>query len=199
MRTATPDNPAHFHAVRFYESKASLCRTVADFLGEGLPRGQPALVIATPSHRECLLAELGRCHFHVDQLQHAGDLLLLDARGVLATFMADGMPDAPRFNLHVPAAIEKLCRGRTDCTIRAYGEMVDVLWQDGMTAAAIRLEVLWNHLADTHAFSLLCGYALGNFYKDAGMRDVCRQHSCVLPADSPLLRDASPDVGLDRH
>ena len=175
-----------FHAVRFYENKASLCRTVADFLGEGFKSEQPALVIATPEHREGLLLELRSRHVDVDRIEAAGDLLLLDARQVLATFMVDGMPDAALFNTHVPAAIDRVCRARNDCTIRAYGEMVDVLWQDGFTAAAIRLEMLWNQLAMTHDFSLLCGYAMGSFYKDAGMRDVCAQHSHVIEADSTL-------------
>ncbi len=105
---------------------------------------------------------------------------------MLAAFMVDGMPDATLFKTHVPAAIDRLCRGRKDCTIRAYGEMVDVLWQDGLTAAAIRLEMLWNQLAMTHDFSLLCGYAMGNFYKDAGMRDICDQHSHVIAAETAL-------------
>jgi hypothetical protein len=174
----------HFHAVRFYESKESLCRTVAEFLGEGLALAQPALVIATRVHRAALLSELRSRHFDVDKTEAAGDLLLLDAREMMSTFIVDGMPDATLFNTHVPAAIDRLCRGRKDCTIRAYGEMVDVLWQDGMTAAAIRLEILWNQLATTHDFSLLCGYAMGSFYKDVGMRDVCAQHSHVFPADT---------------
>jgi hypothetical protein len=195
----TPTKPAadssgHFHAVRFYENKASLCRTVADFLGEGLGLGQPGLVIATPAHRESVLLELRARQFDVVQVQAVGDLLLVDARDMLRTFMIDGMPDATLFKMHVPAAIDRLCRGRTDCTIRAYGEMVDVLWQDGFSAAAIRLEMLWNQLAMTRDFSLLCGYAMGNFYKDAGMRDVCAQHSHVLSAESALNRRAGGGI-----
>ena len=185
------DAAQHYHAVRFYDTKASLCRTVADFLGEGFAVGQPALVIATPAHREGILAELRSRAIDVEGIEAAGDLLLLDARDVLSCFMVEGMPDAARFSQHVPAAIERLCRGRVDCTIRAYGEMVDVLWQDGSTNAAIRLEMLWNQLAMTHAFSLLCGYAMGSFYKDAGLRDVCEQHSHVISADSALrVRDS---------
>lgn len=34
-------------------------------------------------------------------------------------------------------------------------------WQDALTAAAIRLEIIWNQLAMTHDFSLLCEYAMG--------------------------------------
>jgi hypothetical protein len=182
----------HFHAVRFYDSKASLCRTVADFLGEGLASGQPGLVIATPAHRHALVEELRSRQFDVDTIQAAGDLVLLDARDVLATFMVDGMPNAERFNVHVPAAIERVCRGCKDRTVRAYGEMVDVLWQDGQTAAAIRLEMLWNQLAMTHDFSLLCGYAMGSFYKDAGMREICAQHSHVVPAERSSTPGPSP-------
>lgn len=181
-----PTGSGHFHAVRFYENKASLCRTVTDFLGEGIGLGQPGLVIATPAHREGLLAELRSRHVDVDKLQAGGDLLLLDAREVLATLMIEGMPDAKLFHVHLAAAIDRLCRGRRDCTIRAYGEMVDVLWQDGLTAAAIRLEMLWNQLAMTHDFSLLCGYAMGSFYKKAGMREVCAQHSHVIATESSL-------------
>ena len=101
-------NSGHFHAVRFYENKASLARTVADFLAEGFGLGQPALVIATPAHRDALLAELHARQLDVAALQAVGDLLLLDARTVLATFMVDGMPDAALFNQHVPAGIEQL-------------------------------------------------------------------------------------------
>jgi len=180
------ESVGHFHAVRFYENDASLCRTIADFVGEGLSLGQPALVIATPVHNDALLHELSTRHVEVSAVQASGDLLLLDARDILATFMRDGMPDASLFKTHVPNAIARVCRSR-NVTIRAYGEMVDVLWQDGLTAAAIRLEMLWNQLAATHDFSLLCGYSMGSFYKAAGMRDICAQHSHVVAAESSLI------------
>jgi MEDS: MEthanogen/methylotroph, DcmR Sensory domain len=176
----------HFHAVRFYENQTSLCRTVVDFLAEGFNAHQPALMVATPAHSAAVLDLLIARGFDVKRLQASGELLLLDARDTLATFMSDGMPDATAFKAIVPAILERLCAGRGDRTVRAYGEMVDVLWKDGKTAAAIRLEVLWNQLAMTHSFSLLCGYAMGNFYKGAGMQEVCAHHSHVIPADSKL-------------
>jgi hypothetical protein len=76
--------------------------------------------------------------------------------------------------------IEQACRGREDCVIRAYGEMVDVFWQTGQTAAAIRLEILWNQLAQTHSFALLCGYSMGHFYKDVGQHEILRQHTHLI-------------------
>lgn len=173
----------HFHAVRFYDTPQSLCRMVAEFLGEGLIVGQPALVVATPEHGAGIIAELRARHFDTDKMQAAGDLLVLDARELLATFMEDGHPDSVRFNVSVPAAIERVCAGQKNRTVRAYGEMVDLLWKDGFTTAAVRLEMLWNHLALTHDFSLLCGYAMGNFYKDAAVEDICRHHSHVVSAE----------------
>ena len=65
------------------------------------------------------------------------------------------------------------------CVIRAYGEMVDVLWKAGQTAAAIQLEMLWNQLAQTHQFALLCGYSMGNFYKDAAQQEISGLHTHV--------------------
>jgi hypothetical protein len=180
MTKPSRSDAGHFHAVKFYESQESLCRIVAEFLDEGLALQQPALVIATPEHRSGIVAELRARHVDVEHIQKSGDLLLLDASAELAKFMADGMPDAGRFNQSAIEAIGRLCRERKDCTIRAYGEMVDVLWKGGQEVASIRLEMLWNKLAMTHDFSLLCGYGMGNFYKDAGLQAIRHQHSHVV-------------------
>jgi hypothetical protein len=166
----------HFHAVRFYEDRDSLCRIVSGFVAEGLALGQRALIIATPPHVQCIIDNLTAATIDVEALKATGDLLLLDARETLATFMVNGQPDADFFQASASAALEQLAAGRSG-TIRAYGEMVDVLWKDGQSAAAIKLEMLWNRLANTHDFSLLCGYAMGNFYKDANIDEVCRHHT----------------------
>jgi hypothetical protein len=107
---------------------------------------------------------------------------------MLAAIMVAGMPDAQRFAAAAKEAIERLCASRTDRAIRAYGEMVDVLWKAGQDVAAIRLEMLWNKLAMSHDFSKVCGYAMGNFYKDAGLAAIHHQHSHVLSAQE----EASP-------
>jgi hypothetical protein len=190
--TKPDEKSGHFHAVRFYETRESLCRIVAEFLGEGFVAGQPALVIATPEHSGCIVEELRARHFDTDKMAEAGDLLVLDARDVLTTFMEDGQPDAARFNRSVPAAIARLVRGLDKRTVRAYGEMVDLLWKDGLTTAAVKLEMLWNQLARTHEFSLLCGYSMGNFYKDAAVDDICAQHSHVISADGTAAASSRP-------
>jgi hypothetical protein len=94
--------------------------------------------------------------------------------------MADGTVHARLFNHVVGATFTEVARIHPKRTIRAYGEMVNVLWKDGLTAAAIRLETLWNELAKSHDFKLLCSYSMGNFYKDASVGEITRQHSHLL-------------------
>ena len=174
------DHEGHFHAVRFYNDADSLCRIVGEFLGAGLENGEPAIVIATPGHTASVNACLRRRGLDVDALKHAGDYVTLDARETLAAFMVDGLPDPASFRSTIGETLTQVTRGREKTTVRAYGEMVDVLWKDGLEAAAIRLETLWNQLANTHDFKLLCGYAIGNFYKGAALDEIRAQHSHLV-------------------
>jgi hypothetical protein len=176
--------PSAMHAVRFYEDRASLARLVARFLGEGLVAGLPAIVIATPEHREAIRAALLERGVDVHGVEGTGSLIMADAHDMLGRFMVNGMPSVEPFRQHVVPIIEQACAGRPDRVTRVYGEMVDVLWKGGQTEAAIRLEMLWNQLAQTHTFALLCGYSIGNFYKAAGRREICAQHTHLVSDDA---------------
>jgi hypothetical protein len=169
-----------YHAVRFYDSEDSLAKIVTEFLADGLTNGMPGIVVATPAQRAAIVRELGARGLDVVSLQQSDDLVLLDAADTMSSFMANATLDARAFHDSLCAAIARAYRGRTDCTVRIYGQMVDMLWKEGKRDLAIRLEVLWNQLANTRRFSLLCGYAVGSFYKDAHFRDVCAQHTHVL-------------------
>jgi hypothetical protein len=172
-----------YHAVRFYDNEKSLAKVVAEFLADGLRDGAPGIVVATPAQCAAIIRQLGAQGLDVVSLKQSDDLVLLDASDTLSSFTANGKLDARAFNDNLCAVIERACRGRTDCTVRIYGQMVDILWKEGKRDLAIRLEMLWNQLANTQRFSLLCGYTIGPFYKDAHFVDVCRQHTHVLAAD----------------
>ena len=184
METHPPDQiHSHKHAVQFYGDEAELSRVVATFLSEGLVAGQPAIVIATPTHRIAIEHALESRLIDVAAAKRLGDLVMLDAEQVLETFMIDQAPVGSLFRRSVGDVIEQTMRGRERTPLRAFGEMVDVLWRQGKKDAAIRLEVLWNNLAETHLFSLLCGYAIGNFYKETQhYREVCDLHTDVYTA-----------------
>jgi hypothetical protein len=156
----------HYHAVQFYKDEGSLARTVAGILADGLANGEPGIIVATPTHTGSILRELKTRGLNTHELRRTGELQLFDARKMLSAFMVNGTPDQLLFRSNVGDVIERLCGQRQPCPIRAYGEMVDLLWQDGNENGAIRLEILWNQLASTYEFSLLCGYAVGHFYKE---------------------------------
>ena len=172
---------AHHHAVQFYGSDEILMQTVAGFLAGGLILGQPAVVIATRAHSHAILDELSHRLIDVTQAKRIGDLVVLDANEILDTFMHGDMPDAGAFRHTVGGLIRQTLAGRSGTALRAYGEMVDVLWKRGHEEAAIKLEVMWNELSGAHAFQLLCGYSIGNFFKQAGSFErICEQHTHVM-------------------
>jgi hypothetical protein len=174
----------HYHAVQFYKDEKSLATTVARFLAEGINAGHPAVVIATPSHSASITRKLDGLGLDVQALRRRADIHMMDADDLLSTFMVGELPDPLLFKSNLGNVIEQLCEGRAPCPIRAYGEMVDILWQKGNGDGAIKLEILWNQLASTYEFELLCGYAFGHFYKetsDSRFQSVCDQHTVVLP------------------
>jgi len=181
----------HHHAVQFYENDSSLFTTVAGFLSQGLVEGHPAIVIATVEHTAAILDHLSGRMIDVERARELGELVVLDARQTLALFMVGDKPDAARFEASVGRVIGDLLKGRSNRTlVRAYGEMVDVLWKEGREEAAIHLELLWNGLAGRYGFALLCGYAMGNFFKQTDrLEEVCRHHTNVVP--SPELNAAA--------
>ena len=187
-QTAKPHRGAGAnHVVQFYEDDDYLSERVVSFLGGGLTIGQPIVVIATETHVTRFAADLKAMGLDVDAAVERGLMTVLDAEGTLASFMAGAMPDERLFRATVGRVVETSLNRRAGCGVRAYGEMVNVLWQDGNPEAAIRLEELWNDLLEGHDCSLMCAYAMGNFLKESdgdGMMDVCRQHQHVLPAES---------------
>jgi hypothetical protein len=186
-RSASDSWAAYPHAVKFYKDEESLGRSVAEFLAPGLLERLPAIVIATPAHRHIIANELARRGIEVRQSERSGDLQMLDADEVMTQFMNGTRPDPVRFRAVVDSLIERACKDRLPCAVRAYGEMVDVLWRRANPEGAIELEVLWNRVTTRADFSLLCGYAVGNFYKELAngptMQMVCDHHNHVMHAD----------------
>ena len=83
--------------------------------------------------------------------------------------------------------------GREGSPVCAYGEMVDLLCKSGNPAGAIKLEELWNELASSYDFSLLCAYNMGNFGNASDAEQfatICNQHTHVIPTERYVQGDA---------
>ena len=174
------------HIVQFYDSDAYLAAAVGDYLAGGLRSGQPVIVVATADHRDAFTSRLKSKGFDLERVTKSGQLVMLDARDTLSQLMIGSMPDPERFRSLVGKVVKRGVGGTTRTVTRAYGEMVDLLWKDGNAEAAIRLEQLWNDLATTHTFSLLCAYGMNNFHREAhahGFEAICREHRQVIPTE----------------
>jgi PAS domain-containing protein len=65
--------------------------------------------------------------------------------------------------------------------------MVAILWAEGKRDATVRLEELWNDLAERHAFNLLCGYPIRAFDRLEHRQlffSICGEHTHVNPVES---------------
>ena len=178
----------YHHAVQFYGTDQSLFSTVAAFLAEGFVSGQPAIVVATRTHSAGIVEHLCSRLIDCDRAVRNGDLVMLDAGATLDLFMVGETPAPDLFERNVGRLVDQAINGRKRTVLRVYGEMVDVLWKQGRSDAAIKLEILWNKLALKYAFTLLCGYALGSFYKQTKqLEDVIGQHTHVIAHDTNIV------------
>jgi DcmR-like sensory protein len=176
------------HAVQFYENDTFLIELLSRFVGASLVTGDSAIVVATPRHREALAERLRSIGFNLTVPLNQKRYVSFDAAETLAQFMRGGRPDPVLFNEMMGPVIEnardaaRAGRGR----IVAFGEMVALLWAEGLIDAAIELEELWNRLADVYSFSLCCAYPMSGFVGNphaAPFMKICAQHTHVFPAD----------------
>jgi hypothetical protein len=171
-RAALPAPPRD-HEVMFYNVDHDLVEHLAGYVEDGLRAGEACLVIATAEHRAALRERVG------DEVLTAaareGAFVELDAEDTLRLFLLDGMPDTVLFEGTLGEFVrDQAARG----PVRAYGEMVSLLWAHGQRRSALALEGLWNQLRGSTGFSLLCAYPAADL--DArGRADVCRTHSAM--------------------
>ncbi|MEO6056637.1 MAG: MEDS domain-containing protein [Gemmatimonadales bacterium] len=200
LRSAEP----HEHFAQLYgQDERSLVDNAAQYLREGLNRGQGVLVVTTGKRRDALLRRLRKGRFQTRAAIADGQLVFLDASSQLAQIMIDGQPAWDRFDATVGAAVRTLLATPGLTGLRAFGEMVGLLWSAGQRQAAIRLEAFWNRLLARHGFGLFCAYPIdvfGSEFHDAAIDPVLGAHTHVVPANSEveLAVDRALDEALGR-
>ncbi len=173
------------HFVQFYDADGFLLNSLSGFIGTAINSGDGALVVATSAHREGLDELLQANGLDLISAKARGQYVSLDAAETLSKFMVDGSPEPRRFTQVIGDMIESVRDGR-NC-VRAFGEMVALLWAEGNYSAAIRLEELWNDLQKNYSFSLFCAYPMNGFSGEKfvePLTGVCTAHSRVIPAES---------------
>ena len=166
------------HIVQLFDTEASLASSVAAYLADGFRRGDVLLMVARPAHWRATSKRLRKLGFDVEDAVEHRRLVVLDAATTLASFMRRGSVDAEQFEEVVGAAVRQLAA--TAPCLRIYGEMVDLLAEEGNLDGALHLETLWNDLARRYSFTLLCGYASAQFTNREtveALKHICGAHS----------------------
>jgi hypothetical protein len=179
--TGTVNSPGTFeHFVQFYRTDEYFLALLTDYFKQGIEAGDVCIVIATKEHLTSIKQRL-ELYIDYEKAVQTKKYIPLDAQDLLSDFMEKNKPNAKKFANVIGGVVDMaILRGNR---VRAFGEMVVLLWQDGNTEGAIALEKLWNNLGKTRNFSLLCSYPLKEFDGQTSMlsvTSVCDQHTKVF-------------------
>lgn len=187
--------PPSEHLVQVYEDESVFLDTLEGFVTGGLRAGDGVIVIATEEHLHELDQRIALRGQDAAYYRQSGQLKELIASEVLQDFMVDGWPDEARFRAVVRQLLTS-ARGNGR-RVRAFGEMVALLWARGDQGATVRLEYLWHQLCNTDGFSLFCAYPRIGFTGDSTecISELCDLHSKVIPG---VTRTTTPLPGRQR-
>jgi hypothetical protein len=170
------------HVVQIYGDDRVFLDGLEGYVGNGLRAGESAIVIATAMHLHGLENRLRANGIDVESVRARHRYVPRLAEDVLASFMEKDWPDEARF-VAVMGELLDQARGGEDRKVRAFGEMVAILWARGNHAATIHLELLWSKLCATERFPLFCAYPRDTFSRNAteSIVEICRIHSRLAP------------------
>jgi hypothetical protein len=173
---ATPEHPCSF-----YSDDSVLASTVATFLAPAFAERQALIAIGTPEHLAAIEDRLRSTGHDIDGARASGQYASMDAEWALQQLTVHGMPTAERFNAIVGPHIKRAADEYG--SVRAFGEIVSLLWRDGKRQAALRLEELWNEALGYHPLALVCGYNVRSFNEPAdaeGVIGIINSHTNVI-------------------
>ncbi|HEY0613167.1 MAG TPA: MEDS domain-containing protein [Candidatus Elarobacter sp.] len=188
------DVPLRAHLVQLYDADEQvLAVNVARYLSEGLARGEGAVVIATPEHRAAFAREIAAGGADAEAALAAGLLVMVDAAETLDALLVEGEPDPAQFAQIIGDLIGSVRERVGRAQVRAYGEMVGLLWESERYAAAIRLEELWNAELTSGGLALFCAYPIdvfGDAFRIADVDALLCAHTHLLPAGGDAMQRA---------
>lgn len=169
------------HLVQLYKNDGAFLNSLEEFVCGAFEAGEGIVVIVTPAHLHALEAKLRARGFDLNAACERDQYIALDAKATLSKFMVSGWPEATLFQPFIRDLLARASRNN-ERPVRAFGEMVALLWADGYTQATLELERLWDQLCKTEAFSLFCAYPHSGLPQDINesMQEICDAHSQVI-------------------
>lgn len=171
----------HRHEILFFTDDTVLVDGFAHFIGNALNAGNPAIVLATETHRQSVFHRLREQGVDVDAAIQQGTYISLDAAEA---------PDPEQFVESARGMIEVASKLRKTRHPRLAfcGERAGRLWADGKADAAIQLERFCEDLTTKYDIDILCGYPFSRFADEQNkelFNAVYAIHSPFIPMQKP--------------
>ena len=144
------------HILHFYSSESDLLDTLSAYVGEGLIAGESVIVIATPEHLRALRYRLEGTEADLIRAMFEDRYITLEASVALTSFLVEDVPDERLFEEMARTLLRRACVSNR--RVRAFGEMVALLWARGNREGTVRLEQLWDKFCRNRGVTLLCSY-----------------------------------------
>lgn len=184
-------NSSGNHTVQICPNEGSQVDLVTRYIKDGLLNGEAVIVIAKPALRKILKSKMDAFSFDGQVLKDRDQIKFFDAGFLLSNLRSNDLLEEEAFQefLATPISHAQLSYRK----VRAFSELVDILWKQGQHDMAIQLESFWNDLSPAQEFSLLSTYSLDkldpNTYDEA-LECIFKCHSQLVPME---------DHGLVEH
>jgi hypothetical protein len=189
---------AHDHILQLYQDHDFLNSAVCRYIGAGLANGDRIILFPTLTHWNAFRQLLATEGVDVQAARERGQLTVVDANELLPRFMRDAMPDPHLFNAVIADVFRQARAGGRYQKMRAWGELVDVLWERGDVAGSMNLEDLFDQLNKKIGIAMFCSYLMDNFNGDVHAHMLPRlgtNHSHLIPVqDYARLERAVADA-----
>jgi hypothetical protein len=175
------------HILQLYlcRDEAFFGRAVALFAASGLKKQEGVILAATKAHRALLSPLLESHGIDIPAAEARGQLTIVDAETTLPRFMVNGMPDAADFKRIAAEVIGRVRRSGYS-RVRWWGEIVNLLWEEGNVQAFIRLEELFDEVGRSHEIAIFCSMVLDPFdieAHDVALPGALKTHSHLIPLE----------------
>lgn len=167
------------HIVEIYEGHEPFMDSLEGFVVGGLQKTDSVILIVKPTHLEALEDRMRERNLDLEALRAQDRYITYDAEEILSKFMVNGWPNEELFMQTITPILDRAKKsGRR---VRAFGEMVALLWAEGNSGATVHLEHIWHNLCKKDGLSLFCAYPKAGFTGDVvdSIQAICDSHSKV--------------------
>lgn len=179
----------HEHKAGFYAEEAAMLGAWTESARIALAAGHAVIVLAIDSRRGAMHDRLKTRGIDLDGAIRERRYVALDPSTVLSSFMIDGWPDELLFQKAITPIVLDALKASTSRYPRALvcGECAPTLVREGKEDAAVRVEQLWDKLAQAYEVDTHCAYlvdSLARAHQESVFRRVNAIHTEVLLTSS---------------